>query len=110
MPATLLATKRVEKPWGRHHLFPGFPDPAPGDEPIGEVYVVGVRPDHQGRGLAGPLTRLGLAHLAGLGLGEVELYVEGDNAPALATYGRAGFERKALHVMYSREVHPPMAG
>ncbi len=38
MPATLLATKRVEKPWGRDHLWPGFPDPAPGGEKIGEVW------------------------------------------------------------------------
>lgn len=74
------------------------------EDGVGEVYVVGVRPDHQGRGLAGPLTRLGLAHLAGLGLGEVELYVEGDNAPALATYGRVGFVRRDAHVMYSRAV------
>jgi mannose-6-phosphate isomerase len=38
MPATLLATKRVEKPWGRSHLWPGFADPAPGGEKIGEVW------------------------------------------------------------------------
>ena len=38
MPATLLATKRVEKPWGRHHLYPGFPDPAPDAAPIGEIW------------------------------------------------------------------------
>jgi len=38
MPATLLATKRVEKPWGRSHLWPGFPDPAPGGEKVGEVW------------------------------------------------------------------------
>ena len=78
-------------------------DPPEGE--VGEVYVVGVRPDLHGRGLAGPLTRLGLAHLARRGVTEVELYVEGDNEPALATYRRAGFERKAVHVMYSREVH-----
>ena len=29
MTATLLATKRVEKPWGRHDLWPGFANPAP---------------------------------------------------------------------------------
>lgn len=38
MPATLLATHRVEKPWGRHRLWPGFADPAPGGEPVGEVW------------------------------------------------------------------------
>lgn len=38
MTATLLATKRVEKPWGRHTLWPGFADPAPGGEKIGEVW------------------------------------------------------------------------
>src|SRR3569832_799528 len=36
MPATLLATKRVEMPWGRERLWPGFPDPAPGGEKVGE--------------------------------------------------------------------------
>jgi len=38
MPATLLATRRVEKPWGRRKLWPGFADPAPGAAPIGEIW------------------------------------------------------------------------
>lgn len=38
MPATLLHTHRVEKPWGRHTLWPGFDDPAPGAPAIGEVW------------------------------------------------------------------------
>jgi len=38
MTATLLATHRVEKPWGRHKLWPGFTDPAPDGAPIGEVW------------------------------------------------------------------------
>ena len=45
MTATLLATKRVEKPWGRHRLYPGFPDPAPGGEPIGEVWFQSPHPE-----------------------------------------------------------------
>ena len=49
--------------------------------------MVGVHPAYQGRGLARPLTALGLAHLAGLGLPEVVLYVDGDNTAALRTYG-----------------------
>ncbi|HEU4959521.1 MAG TPA: class I mannose-6-phosphate isomerase [Sphingomonas sp.] len=38
MTATLLATRRVEKPWGRHDLWPGFAAPAPDGAPIGEIW------------------------------------------------------------------------
>lgn len=71
----------------------------------GEVYVVGVHPAYQGRGLARPLTALGLAHLAGLGLPEVVLYVDGDNTGALRTYSSLGFRDIMVDVMYSRAVH-----
>ncbi|MFC7026008.1 mycothiol synthase [Promicromonospora thailandica] len=67
----------------------------------GEIYVLGVDPDHQGRGLGRLLTGVGLAHLARAATRAV-LYVEGDNAPALATYERAGFARAAVHVQYAR--------
>ena len=68
----------------------------------GEVYVVGVDPAYQGRGLGGPVTRLGLAHLARLGLGEVELYVDGDNTAARRTYERLGFTDAAVDGQYTR--------
>lgn len=71
-------------------------------EPAGEVYVLGVHPAYQGRGLAGPLTRLGLAHLARRGLHAVVLYVDGDNEPALRTYRRTGFRVEGTDVMYAR--------
>jgi mannose-6-phosphate isomerase len=38
MPATLLQTHRVEKPWGRHTLFPGFADAPADGAPVGEVW------------------------------------------------------------------------
>jgi mannose-6-phosphate isomerase len=38
MPAIRLSTIRVEKPWGRHTLWPGFVDPEPGAAPIGEIW------------------------------------------------------------------------
>ena len=38
MPATKLHTHRVEKPWGRRKLFPGFDDVPEGGEPVGEVW------------------------------------------------------------------------
>ena len=67
----------------------------------GEVYVVGVDPAHQGRGLGGPVTRLGLAHLARTGLREVELYVDGDNTAARRTYERLGFTDAAVDGQYT---------
>ena len=73
------------------------------DTPVaGEVYVVGVHPDHRGRGLAGPLTDLGLAHLAARGCRKVVLYVDGDNAPARATYERAGLSVESTDRVYAR--------
>lgn len=78
---------------------------APG-RTAGEVYVVGVHPAYQGRGLGRPLTALGLAHLAGLGLPEVVLYVDGDNQAAIRTYTGLGFRSIMVDVMYSRHVHP----
>lgn len=67
----------------------------------GEVYVVGVDPAHQGRGLGGPLTALGLSHLARRDLAEVELYVDGDNTAARRTYERLGFTDVAVDGQYS---------
>lgn len=69
----------------------------------GEVYVIGVHPAHQGRGLARPVTALGLAHLAALGLPEVVLYVDGANTAALRTYTGLGFHSIMVDVMYARD-------
>ncbi len=38
MPAERLTTHRVEKPWGRRRLWPGFADPESSGEPIGEIW------------------------------------------------------------------------
>jgi mycothiol synthase len=85
-------------------------DPTGTAHPHGEVYVVGVHPAHQGRGLGRPLTALGLAHLAALGLPEVVLYVDGDNTAALRTYTGLGFRSIMVDVMYSGAVHPAVSG
>ncbi len=71
-----------------------------GPDPAGEVYVLGIDPDAQGLGLGRALTTLGLAHLRGLGLEQVLLYVEEDNVPAVALYGRSGFTRHAVDVSW----------
>jgi mycothiol synthase len=64
-----------------------------GEPPLGEVYVVGIAPAAQGRGIGRLLTLAGLLHLRDAGLATVLLYVEGDNAAAVHTYERLGFAR-----------------
>jgi mycothiol synthase len=76
---------------------------------LGEVYVVGIDPTAQGRGLGRTLVDVGLRHLAGLGLDEVLLYVESDNLPAIGLYEKLGFTHADAdtHVMYTRGVSAP---
>ncbi|TFV57188.1 mycothiol synthase [Mycobacterium sp. PS03-16] len=75
------------------------------DDDLGEVYVVGVDPAAQGRGLGGALTLTGLHHLAdrlsGSSQPVVMLYVESDNAAAVKTYARLGFEVFSVDAAYA---------
>ncbi len=74
------------------------------DAATGEVYVVGVSPDAQGRGLGRVLTVAGLHHLASRGVREVILYVESDNTAARRLYEGLGFGHAPAdtHVQYRR--------
>ncbi len=67
--------------WTKVHLTPV----------LGEIYVIGVDPDFQGRGLGRALTRAGLGHLATRAVPTAMLYVEATNTPALVLYRSLGF-------------------
>lgn len=69
--------------------------------PVGEVYVVGIDPAAQGRGLGRLLTLAGLRHLRDSGLGTVLLYTEADNTAAVHTYTRLGFAPAHIDVAYA---------
>ncbi|SKB06417.1 mycothiol synthase [Aeromicrobium choanae] len=73
------------------------------EDGVGEVYVVGVDPSAHGGGLGTALTAVGLQHLWAQDVAAIDLYVEGDNDPALAVYRRLGFTEKARDVLYAAD-------
>lgn len=77
---------------------------------VGEIYVIGVDPDFQGRGLGRALTLAGLDHLATRGVPEAMLYVEGTNVAALALYRSLGFVEHHRETVYRAEVPAELAG
>ena len=76
------------------------------DADLGEVYVVGVDPAAQGRGLGALLTLTGLHHLAerlsASADPAVTLYVEADNSAAVNTYRKLGFTVFSVDAAYAQ--------
>lgn len=75
----------------------------------GEVYVVCLADAARGKGLGGPITMVGIEHLLRNGAGQIVLYVEGDNAPAIATYSRLGFDVVHTDVVYRGTIDKKIA-
>lgn len=73
---------------------------------VGEIYVIGVDPDFQGRGLGRALTVAGLEHLATRGVPGAMLYVEGSNVAALALYRSLGFTEHHRETVYTVALRP----
>ena len=67
----------------------------------GEIYVLAVKPESHTAGVGRALAVRGLGHLADHGVTQVELYVEADNAAAVALYESLGFTELARDVLYT---------
>jgi mycothiol synthase len=80
----------------------------PDEAGLGEVYVVGVDPGAQGRGLGRTLTAVGVAslaqRLANAADPTVMLYVESDNTAAVHTYDRLGFTVHSVDTAYAAAI------
>ena len=60
-------------------------------EPVGELYVVGVHPDHAHQGIGRAVSIAAINYLVATGIKESMLYVDADNEKGLALYASLGF-------------------
>ena len=72
----------------------------PADPAMGEIYVIGVDPDFQGRGLGRALTVAGLEWLAAAGESVGMLYVDATNTAARGLYDALGFHTHHVDRLY----------
>jgi mycothiol synthase len=72
------------------------------EPPMGEIYVIGVDPDHQQRQLGRALVVAGLDYLARTGLTVGMLYVDATNTPAVSLYESLGFTVHHVDRVYRR--------
>lgn len=67
----------------------------------GEIYIIGVTPEHRGKGLGQALIRAGLAHLHDrYGFTRAFLFSDADNEAALHVYESLGFHEGARRWVY----------
>ncbi|CAB4823198.1 unannotated protein [freshwater metagenome] len=60
-------------------------------DPVGELYVVGVHPEHSHKGIGRAVSITALNYLVGKGLKQSMLYVDADNEKGLGLYNSLGF-------------------
>jgi mycothiol synthase len=60
-------------------------------DPVGELYVIGVHPDHAHKGIGRAVSITAMNYLVGKGLKQSMLYVDADNEKGLALYKSLGF-------------------
>ena len=69
-------------------------------DPIGEIYIMGVDPIQQGKGIGRAVTIAGLKYLRYQGIFSAMLYVDEKNTPAIKLYQSLGFKEWGRDVLY----------
>jgi mycothiol synthase len=81
-------------------------EPSDRDPRIGEIFVIGVDPLQQGRGLGRALAIEGLSRLSDLGITTGMLFVAAENTGALALYRSLGFTDHRTDRAYEHDIDP----
>ncbi len=68
----------------------------------GRIHMLGVDPDHRGRGIGKEVILAGLSYLKSKGLETVELTVDSENEAARALYRFAGFQIRTRSLWYEK--------
>jgi mycothiol synthase len=74
------------------------------DGRVGEIYVIGIAPEHRGHGLARHLLAAALDHLEARGARVAAIYVDAANRRALRLYQMYGFHHHHVDVCYSLDM------
>ena len=85
---------------GGHSHKHSHDEPEHDHDPIGEIYIMGVNPKFQRRGIGRAVTIAGLKHLRYEGIFSAMLYVDADNASAIKLYTSLGFKERGRDVLY----------
>jgi mycothiol synthase len=75
-------------------------EPVHDHDPIGEIYIMGVDPAFQGKGIGRAVTIAGLKHLRYQGIFSAMLYVDELNSSAIKLYKSLGFKEWGRDVLY----------
>jgi mycothiol synthase len=70
----------------------------------GRIHMMGVAPEHRGRGLGRLILQAGLKHLSNSGVQTVELTADNENTAACSLYASAGFKLKNALVWYEKKI------
>jgi mycothiol synthase len=75
-------------------------EPVHDHDPIGEIYIMGVNPKYQGKGIGRAVTIAGLKHLRYQGIFSAMLYVDAENNGAIKLYQNLGFKEWGRDLLY----------